>query len=363
MCRTANGLDGNFTKEDYLKNIKSVINSGSIPKGEITSGAQKDGRGNICPVTVILPTLAMEAKKKSEKRGTMEYIVDEFMSILEAAIEDAKDSLIERYKWICAQNPKSASFMYENKTMFGYHKEEGIQSALKHGTLAIGQIGVSQALQILIGENHTTEKGMELAKRIEKLFSDKCAEYKRNYHLNFGVYLTPAENLAFTSMKKFQKKYGVIPNVSDKEYFTNSIHVPVWEQIDPFQKIDVESQLTGYSSAGCITYVELEDSAKDNLPALQQIVNYAMEKDIPYFALNLRLSHCCECDYDGDIDSECPVCGAKDLDDSGNPTGSIEKLARVTGYLSSDYRHFNKGKQCEVNDRFKHTKKLDKWVR
>lgn len=120
-----------------------------------------------------------------------------------------------------------------------------------------------------------------------QLFKDRCAEFKEQYKLNFGVYYTPAENLCFTSMKKFKEKYGTIKNVSDKQFFTNSIHVPVWEKVNPFEKIDIESQLTGYSSAGCITYVELESSVKHNTEALEEIVNYAMDHDIPYFAINV----------------------------------------------------------------------------
>jgi len=110
---------------------------------------------------------------------------------------------------------------------------------------------------------------MELAKRIYQLFKDRCAEFKQGYKLNFGVYMTPAENLAYTALKKFRTRYGIIPNVSDKDFFTNSMHVPVWHQLSPFEKIDIESQLTGYSSAGCITYVELDASAVHNPEALE----------------------------------------------------------------------------------------------
>ena len=159
--------------------------------------------------------------------------------------------------------------MYENHTMLGYHPEEGIRSALKHGTLVIGQLGLAEALQILIDCDHTTAEGMDLAKHIEQLFKNRCAEFKQEYHLNFGVYYTPAENLCYTALKKFRKKYGIIPKVSDREFFTNSMHVPVWYEISPFEKIDIESQLTGYSSAGCITYVELDSSAVHNPKALE----------------------------------------------------------------------------------------------
>ena len=124
--------------------------------------------------------------------------------------------------------------------MYGYNPHEGIRSALKHGTLALGQLGLAETLQILVECDHTTEKGMDLAKHIEQLFKTRCAEFKQEYKLNFGVYYSPAENLCYTAMRKFKNKYGVIPNVSDREFFTNSMHVPVWKEISPFEKIDIE---------------------------------------------------------------------------------------------------------------------------
>ena len=317
-CRTANGADIN-------------AEPGVNPQ-------TKDGRGNIAPVTIILPTLAMQAGD-----------VDTFMKILDEKIHEAKDMLIERFDYICSQSPASAKFMYENGTMIGYHPEEGIRSALKHGTLVIGQLGLAEALQILIGKDHTTPEGMKVAKRIEQLFKDRCAEFKQTYRLNFGVYYTPAENLCYTAMKKFKKDYGEIPNVSDRDYFTNSMHVPVWKEISIFDKINIESQLTGYSSAGCITYVELEGAVLHNLQALEQIVSFAMEKDIPYFALNVPNDLCLNCGWTGEIGNECPECGGTD----------IQRLRRVTGYLTGDYKTaFNYGKQKEVEQRFKHSKKL-----
>ena len=314
-CRTANGYDINGL------------------------GQLKDGRGNICPVTIILPTLAMEAGD-----------VEDFMTLLDEKIYEAKDMLIERFNYICSQDPSAAKFMYENNTMAGYVPEEGIRSALKHGTIVIGQLGLAECLQILIGCDHTTEKGMELAKRIEQLFKDRCAQFKQEYKLNFGVYYTPAENLCYTAMKKFQDNYGKLPNISDRDYFTNSMHVPVWKEISPFDKIDIESQLTGYSSAGCITYVELEGAVLKNLKALEQIVSYAMDKDIPYFALNVPADTCLDCGWQGEIGNECPECGST----------NIQRLRRVTGYLTGDYKTaFNKGKIAETEDRFKHSKKLN----
>lgn len=156
-----------------------------------------------------------------------------------------------------------------------------------------------------------------------------------------------AENLCYTAMKKFQDKYGIIENVSDKDFFTNSIHVPVWKEITPFDKIDIESQLTGYSSAGCITYIELDAGAKNNIDALETMVLYAMNKDIPYFAINVPVDTCTSCGYQDEMNDICIMCGSE----------SVEHLRRVTGYLTGDYKSaFNKGKQQEVEMRVKHTR-------
>lgn len=318
-CRTANGFDINGLEQ------------------------RKDGRGNICPVTIILPTLAMNAKEQA-KTSELD-IVDNFLQLLDTKIDEAKDMLIERFEWICSQSPSAAKFMYENHLMAGYIPDEGIRSALKHGTLAIGQLGLAETLQLLIGCDHTEERGMELAKTIEKLFNTKCTEYKNKYKLNFGVYYTPAENLCYTAMTKFKEQYGVIEKVSDKEYFTNSMHVPVYHNLNPYQKIDIESQLTGYSTAGCITYVELDSTCKYNLEALGNIVHYAMNKDIPYFAVNVPNDTCLECGYTGEFNETCPMC----------ESSNIQQLRRVTGYLTGNYTTaFNKGKQEEVKDRVKH---------
>lgn len=175
-CRTANGWDVNGF------------------------GQKKDGRGNIAPTTIILPTIAMLAKEELLEHSFNQNLsetqfqnlcVDRFINDLTMYIGFAKDSLIERFEWIASQDASAAKFMYENGLMAGYVPEEGIRSALKHGTLAIGQLGLAETLQILVNCDHTTDRGMQVAKRIEQLFKDKCAEYKEQYKLNFGVYYTP----------------------------------------------------------------------------------------------------------------------------------------------------------------------------
>ena len=380
-CRTANGFDVNFL-DIYKKNIKSVIENGKLADEYYLSGAQKDGRGNICPVTVILPKIAVESIKYLCKKienenqklilssfcgnyGELQTdVIEAFMKLLEQKINEAKDMLIERYKHICSQPSNSARFMYENNTMYGYVSEEGIQSAIKHGTLAIGQIALAETLQILIGCNQTKPEGLELAKRIEELFQQKCNEFKENYKLNFGVYYTPAENLCYTAYTKFVGEYGHINGVTNywqeeyiddngitvkahwepRNYFTNSIHVPVWENIDAYEKMDIESQLTGYSSAGCITYIEFPSTAINNIDSVEDVVIYAMDHDIPYFGVNFPLDRCSECGASGDFNGTCPECGSHE----------IEELRRVTGYLATTKKYFNRGKQEETDDRVKH---------
>lgn len=370
-CRTVNGLDINYL-EEYKRSIRAFLEERfEDVNTTFVSGAQKDGRGNIAPATIILPTIAMMARESSNVRRdeetgepAQEDVINEFFKILEQKMDETKDGLIERFRWIASQSPKSATFMYENGTMEGYHPEEGIISALKHGTLTIGELGVSETLYILIGEDQCSPKGMELAKRIEKLYWDKCNEYKAKYSLNFGVYYTPAESLCYTAMKKFRTKYGEIENVTYyiredgekeyKEYFTNSTHVPVYKKISPFEKVDIESQLSGLSSAGCITYIEITHDIVNNIKALEEILDYMMEHDIPYAAFNVPSDQCRDCHYQGyiPIGSPCPKCGA--------PSDHIDRLRRVTGYLTGNYTTaFNEGKQDEVKDRVIHKEQYD----
>lgn len=326
-CRTYNGADIN--KLDYQ------------------NPQLKDGRGNLAPVTIILPTIAMMAKEKAEKND--KPVVIEFMKLLDKKIGEARDMLLERFNHMASQSSDSAKFMYENGMMFGYKPEEGIISALKHGTLAIGQLGLAETLQLLIGCDHTTEEGMELAKEIEALFNKRCKEFKEEYKLNFGVYLTPAESLCRTALVKFQKKYGIIHNVSDREYFTNSIHVPVWVDVDPFEKMEIESKLAKYSNAGCITYIEIPSNCYNNINAMETILDYSMKDlDLPYVAFNIPIHECEKCgERIWDINIECcPKCGHD----------KFRTLGRVTGYLSTKVEHFNKGKLKEFLDRVKHIK-------
>ena len=418
-CRTVNGYDVNFMDE-YKRNIDAVIDDRlDDVSDDMVSGIQKDGRGNIAPITVILPTLAMEARenvrnelrskltpeqlaiidkmveddkklreqypgpmpcntmslsKRTELSDDERKLVDAFKVLLEKHIRMCKDELLERFAHIASQSPKSARFMYENHTMAGYHEEEGIRSALKHGTIVIGQLGLAEALQILIGCDQCEERGMKVAKEIEQMYNDLTAEFKKEYKMNFGVYYTPAESLCYTAFKKWKDKYGDMENITyyidengerhEKKFFSNSMHCPVYKHLTPFEKIDIESQLTGYSNAGCITYVEVDGAVIHNLKALEEIVDYAMDHDIPYFAVNLNNSGdmCEDCGYQGYIPEKCPKCGSL----------KISRLRRVCGYLTGNYKPtcddegnviiagaFNEGKVNETDNRVIHKKTID----
>ena len=338
MCRTYNGLD---------------INAEPWQNPQL-----KDGRGNLAPVTIILPTLAMIAKEKVDKQleqsstskdetEIKKRYVDEFMKLLDKKIFEARDMLLERFKHMASQPAASAKFMYENGMMFGYKPEEGIISALKHGTLVIGKLGWAEAAHVLIGCDQTTDEGFEFIYEGEKLFNTRCKEFKNEYKLNFGNYNTPAENLCHTALKKFRQKYGIIENVSDREYFTNSIHVPVWHKLDLFKKIDIESKLAQLSNAGCITYIELESNCYNNIDAMEKILDYSMEHQVPYQAFNFPIAECRKCGqkiWDVNVPC-CPKCGHTEY----------RNIGRVTGYLSTEVEHFNHGKQDEFYDREKHT--------
>lgn len=155
-----------------------------------------------------------------------------------------------------------------------------------------------------------------------------------------------AENLCYTAMNNLKKQYGIIKNVTDREYLTNSHHVPVWEKVSIYEKLQLEAPFCKYPTGGCITYIELDAAIMENYKAIESIIDYAFkELDIPYLAFNFPIDTCQNCGYQGAFNNKCPKCNSE----------NIISLRRVTGYLTVDYRNFNKGKQKEVLDRVKHS--------
>ena len=165
--------------------------------------------------------------------------------------------------------------------------------------------------------------------------------------MNYSCYATPAEGLCSTAVKALRKQYGIIPNVTDRDFITNSHHVPVWEEIGIFKKLEIEAPFCKYPTGGCITYVELDSSFVQNTKAVEQIIDYAFQTlDIPYLAFNFPIDSCLSCGYQGEFNNHCPECGSK----------NIQQLRRVTGYLTTDYRKFNQGKRAETEARVKHSR-------
>lgn len=307
-------------------------------------GYKRVGRGNNIPITIILPKLAIEYGICLNKR---EYAdIEGFWNAFEDTLKLVEKALLERFEILKSQSPKAAPFMYENGTIADADKcKDNVFESIKHNTLAIGYIGIAEMCQALFGKDHSDDAqvhafALKVVSRINK-FAKEASE--RN-GLNFGCYATPAESLCMTAMSNLKKQYGVIQNVTDREYLTNSHHVPVWKKVSIYDKLRIEAPFCRFPTAGCITYIECESSFMKNLDAVEDIIDYAFNLDIPYLAFNFPIDTCMDCGYSDEFDAECPKCGSK----------NILQLRRVTGYLSVDYRRFNDGKQHEVLDRVKH---------
>lgn len=309
-------------------------------------GYIRQGRGNNVPNTIILPKLGIEYGICLEKRK--EADLDGFWNGLENALQLCEKGLLERYEIIKRQSPKSAPFMYQNHTMKGSRGcTDTVENAVKHNTLGIGLIGVAEMCVALFGKNHAEdEKVHEFALSVVKRIYDYAKEASDRNDLNFGCYFTPAEGLCRTALQSLRKQYGIIENVTSHEYLTNSVHVPVWQKISIYDKLRIEAPFTKYATSGCITYIELESTFVQNTKAVEDIIDYAFNVlDIPYLAFNFPIDSCLDCGYQGEFNNECPQCGSK----------NIQQLRRVTGYLTTDYRNFNAGKQAEVEERVKHS--------
>lgn len=305
------------------------------------------GRGNLVPNTMILPKLGIEYGICLGKRETPD--LDGFWSAFEDLLMLCEQGLLERFDIMVNQPPEAAPFMYQNGTMKDAQScRVSNYEALKHGTLAMGYIGIAEMCQALFGKNHAEDENVrEFALKVVKRINEYAKEASERHDLNFSCYATPAEGLCHTALKALRKQYGIIPNVTDHEFLTNSHHVPVWHEIGIFEKLAVESPFCKYPTGGCITYVELDSTFVKNTKAIEQIIDYAFkELNIPYLAFNFPIDSCLDCGYQGEFNDACPECGSE----------NIQQLRRVTGYLTTDYHHFNKGKQSEVEHRIKHSK-------
>lgn len=286
-------------------------------------GWSKGGRGNISPVTINLVDIGIKNGICLGERNKAD--IEGFWKDLDNMLKLSEKALLDRYEWICSQKAKSGFFLHQNglmKNTIGrkLNLEEDVRESMKHGTLAIGYIGIAETMVAMFGETQTNnDKIYDFAyKIVERIynFTKECTE--RN-SLNFSCYATPAENCCKTLRNDLVKRYGVIKGVTDKKYITNSHHIPVYDEITIKDKIDKEAPFSKLATGGNIMYVELESSMINNLKAIEKMIDYAMSKDVSYFALNFPIDTCMNCGYSSEINDKCPECGSK----------NIERLRRV----------------------------------
>ncbi|MBQ6401190.1 MAG: anaerobic ribonucleoside triphosphate reductase [Firmicutes bacterium] len=303
------------------------------------------GRGNLSFTSINLPRIAIKA------HGDVEWFFEE----LERKVRLCIDQLMERYKIQAAKKVKNYPFLMGQGVWIDSDKlseEDTVGEVLKHGTLSVGYIGLAEALKALIGAHHgeTDEAqtlGLEIIGYMRKLLDD---ESKRT-HFNYTLLATPAEGLSGRFVRIDRAKYGVIEGVTDRDYYTNSFHIPVYYNINAFEKIRREAPYHALSNAGHISYVEMDGDPTKNLEAFEQVVRCMKESGIGYGSINHPVDRDPVCGYTGIIDNQCPCCGR--VEDDGDM--GFERIRRITGYLVGTMDKWNDAKTAEEKDRVKHS--------
>jgi len=310
------------------------------------------GKGNISPCTINLPLIAVKHGICLGERT--EADIKGFYNELDEMLDFTLEQLVYRFEYQGKQIAMSSDFMMREGT-WRYGKtlrpDQPIKELLKHGSLAIGFCGLAETLVALYGKHHGEDKEVwKAGYNIVKYIRDYCDRKTKELQLNITCYATPAESTCGKFRNAIYKKYGKIEGVSDREYITNSFHIPVWFKITAKEKIELEAPFHKLCNAGHISYVELDGNARNNPAAIHSIIDYALDMDMGYVSVNFNLDRCPRCGYEGIIGNECPKCLAKD-----NVDVHISRIRRVTGYLNGDYTvRFNPFKQAEVRDRIKH---------
>lgn len=319
--------------------------------GEKTSAR----RGNLSFSTINLVRLAIEAKL--ENKEDEEERIRIFFDKLDYYIQLVHDQLKERYSWQITAFAKQFPFIVKNRMVMGTENIDSLdekigEAVLRHGTLGIGYIGLAECLKALIGKHHgEDEEAQTLGLRIVGRIREACDSFTNEEKLNYGCFATPAENLAGTFTKRDKKKYGIIEGITDRDYYTNSSHVPVYYPITAMEKIKLEAPYHELANAGNITYIELDGEAKKNVKAFATVIVAMHDNNIGYGSVNHAADHCDICGYEGPIEEHgCPICGNMD-------ENYITRIRRITGYLTGDVKsRWNSYKQAELKDRTKHLK-------
>lgn len=301
------------------------------------------GRGNLSFTSINLPRIGIK------HRGDLEG----FFFELGEKMDLVKGQLLERYRMQCGKRVKNFPFLMGQGVWVGsegLESEDTLEGVLKHGTLSIGFIGLAEALVALIGEHHgCSDKAQELGLKIIGFMRDKTDEYTRDLGLNFTLLGTPAESLSGRFVKMDRERFGVIKGVTNRDYYTNSFHVPVYFNISVYDKIKKEAPYHGLTNAGHITYVELDGDTAENVEAFEAVIREMKEAGLGYGSINHPVDYDPVCGYTGVIGDRCPLCGRDE--DSG---GSFVRIRRITGYLVGSVERFCDAKRAEERDRVKH---------
>ncbi|MGC2873029.1 anaerobic ribonucleoside triphosphate reductase [Ihubacter sp. mB4P-1] len=323
----------------YMGCRTRVIGNVHDPSREIVYG-----RGNLSFTSINLPRLAIKAKGDT----------DIFFDGLDHMIDIAIGQLNERYRIQCMKKVKNFPFLMGQGIWIDSEKlkpEDTVEEVLKHGTLTIGFIGLAEALKALTGEHHgESEAAEKLGIEIVAYMRKRMDEEAKKTGLNWSLIATPAEGLSGRFVRIDREKYGVIPGVTDRDYYTNSFHVPVYYDINAFEKIKKEAPFHALTNGGHISYIELDGDPLKNLDAFEKVVRCMKESGIGYGSINHPVDRDPVCGYTGIIDNECPSCGRKE----GDGNADFERIRRITGYLVGTMDHWNDAKTSEEKDRVKH---------
>ena len=302
------------------------------------------GRGNLSFTSINLPRLAIKSKGDLTK----------FYELLDKYMDLSIDQLMARYKIQAQKTVKNFPFLMGQGVWIDSEKlreNDTVGEVLKHGTMSVGFIGLAETLVALTGKHHGEDEnsrklGLEIITRMRKRLDEECEKTG----LNFTLLATPAEGLSGRFVKMDAKKYGIIKGVTDREYYTNSFHVPVYYHISAFDKIKIEAPYHALTNAGHISYVELDGDPLQNLSAFEKVVRCMKESGIGYGSINHPVDRDPVCGYTGIIGDTCPKCGRTEAEHMRN----FERIRRITGYLVGTVDRFNNAKQAEVRDRVKH---------
>ncbi len=327
------------TEIAYMGCRTRVIGNTYDPSREIVTG-----RGNLSFTSINLPRLAIKA----------DHNVGLFFDMLEDMMDLAIDQLMHRFRIQCQKRVRNFPFLMGQGIWIDSDKlapDDTVGEILKHGTLSVGFIGLAECLKALIGAHHgESGEARELGIEIITAMRNRIDEESKRTGLNFSLLATPAEGLSGRFVRMDAKKYGVIEGVTDRDYYTNSFHVPVYYPISAFEKIKIEAPYHELTNAGHISYIELDGDPLENLSAFEKIVRCMKESGIGYGAINHPVDRDPCCGYTGIIGDTCPCCGRKEHTD----TVAFDRIRRITGYLVGTLDRFNNAKRTEEHDRVKH---------